>query len=45
MDALHEALPASELCALPGHGHLATHTAPEALARETLRFLDEAERR
>lgn len=40
MDALHGALPSGELCVLSGQGHLATHTAPEALARETLRFLD-----
>ena len=40
MDALHAALPTSELCVLAGHGHLATHTGPESLARETLRFLD-----
>jgi len=40
MDALHAALPASEKQVLAGHGHLATHTGPETLARETLRFLD-----
>jgi len=39
MDALDAALPHSELRLLPGQGHLATHTAPELLARETLRFL------
>jgi pimeloyl-ACP methyl ester carboxylesterase len=40
VEALHAALPASELRVLAGHGHLATHTGPEALATETLRFLD-----
>jgi pimeloyl-ACP methyl ester carboxylesterase len=40
MHALDAALPHSELHALAGQGHLATHTAPELLASETLRFLN-----
>jgi pimeloyl-ACP methyl ester carboxylesterase len=40
MRALHRALPHSELRVLPGQGHLATHTAPELLAREIIGFLD-----
>jgi len=40
MHALHNALPHSELRILPGQGHLATHTAPELLAREIIGFLD-----
>jgi pimeloyl-ACP methyl ester carboxylesterase len=39
MDALHAALPDSELHVLAGQGHLATHTAPETLAAEILGFL------
>jgi pimeloyl-ACP methyl ester carboxylesterase len=40
MEALNAALPNSRLHALAGHGHLATHTAPELLAAEILAFLD-----
>jgi pimeloyl-ACP methyl ester carboxylesterase len=40
MEALDAALPNSRLHALAGHGHLATHTAPELLAAEILAFLD-----
>jgi pimeloyl-ACP methyl ester carboxylesterase len=40
MRTLDGALPNSELRILAGQGHLATHTAPELLADEILRFLD-----
>jgi pimeloyl-ACP methyl ester carboxylesterase len=40
MEALNAALPHSRLHTLAGHGHLATHTAPELLAAEILAFLD-----
>jgi pimeloyl-ACP methyl ester carboxylesterase len=40
MRALHSALPHSELRILANQGHLATHTAPELLAREIISFLD-----
>jgi pimeloyl-ACP methyl ester carboxylesterase len=40
MKALDDALPDSQLRPLVGHGHLATHTAPELLAAEILRFLE-----
>jgi pimeloyl-ACP methyl ester carboxylesterase len=40
MRALAAALPNSRLHALAGHGHLATHTAPELLAGEILAFVD-----
>lgn len=39
MRALDGALPQSELRILAGQGHLATHTAPDLLASEILRFL------
>lgn len=39
MRALDGALPDSELHVLAGQGHLATHTAPDLLAEEILRFL------
>jgi pimeloyl-ACP methyl ester carboxylesterase len=39
MHALDAALPRSELRALAGQAHLATHTAPGLLAEETLSFL------
>jgi pimeloyl-ACP methyl ester carboxylesterase len=40
MNALHLALPQSQLRVLAGQGHLATHTAPELLASEIMSFLD-----
>jgi pimeloyl-ACP methyl ester carboxylesterase len=39
MEALDAALPDTRLRALAGHGHLATHTAPELLTAEILAFL------
>jgi pimeloyl-ACP methyl ester carboxylesterase len=40
MQALHGALPQSRLRILANQGHLATHTAPDVLASEIIRFLD-----
>jgi pimeloyl-ACP methyl ester carboxylesterase len=40
MDRLHATLPNAELRILTGQGHLATHTAPDLLAGEILRFLE-----
>ena len=40
MNALHAALPQSQLRVLAGQGHLATHTAPDLLANEIIGFLD-----
>lgn len=41
MQALDAALPHSRLRGLAGHGHLATHTAPDLLSSEIVTFLDE----
>lgn len=40
MNALHAALPQSQLRVLAGQGHLATHTAPDQLANEITTFLE-----
>jgi pimeloyl-ACP methyl ester carboxylesterase len=40
MYGLHGTLPNAELRILAGQGHLATHTAPDLLAGEILRFLE-----
>lgn len=40
MGALHTALPQSQLRVLANQGHLATHTAPDLLARQIIGFLD-----
>ena len=42
-EAIHEALPNSQIVVLDGEGHVAMNTAPELFVDEVLAFLDESE--
>ena len=43
IEAVHAALPDSQVVVMPGQQHTAMNTAPELFTREILQFLTEAE--